>query len=250
MTGPLPAVRPRPAGPRILDFGEWPVYKGPGPPWKGKIMRLFGLLALVVSLAGPVSAQNRAGVFDHYLLALTWMPGFCMAEGDARDDPRCAAGRRAGWMVHGLWPQHANGSWPEFCQTPQRAPSRAETAAQAALFGTSGAAWHQWNKHGTCTGLSAADYYRLTSQALARVTLPDLFTRIDQRLTVAPQVIEAAFLEVNPSLSPQAMLTTCRGSAVYEVRICLTPDLQPRDCAPQTHLRECTLDRAVLHPLR
>lgn len=213
-------------------------------------MRLLGLVALLLALAGPGVAQNRAGVFDHYLLALTWMPGFCVAEGDARDDPRCQRGARAGWMVHGLWPQHANGAWPEYCQSAQRPPSRAETAEQAGLFGTSGAAWHQWNKHGSCTGLSARDYYRLTAEAQRRVSVPDLFTRIDQRLTLDPGVIEAAFLEVNPDLRPPMLLTTCRGSAIYEVRICLNRDLSPRDCAPQTHLRECALDRAVLHPLR
>jgi ribonuclease T2 len=63
-------------------------------------------------------------------------------------------------------------------------------------------------------------------------------------------VIEAAFLEANPDLSADMVLTTCRGQAIYEVRICLNRDLSPRDCARQTLTRECSLDRALLHPLR
>lgn len=251
------------AGPRILDFGEWGVYKGQNAPRKEQNMqtghkarrRRPALMRIVVLITAclmvlPATAQDRAGQFDHYLLALSWMPAFCDQDGDRRDDPRCAPGTGLGWVVHGLWPQHTGGHWPEYCPTPERQPSRRETAARADLFGASGPAWHQWNKHGRCTGLSAADYYTLTREALARLTLPEVFTAIRAPLNVAPEVVEAAFIEANPGLTPEMMVTTCRNDALVELRLCLTRGLEPRPCDPALIRRECALPAARLEALR
>ena len=212
-----------------------------------RLVSLGALLALVLA-AAPGRAQDRAGAFDHYILALTWMPAFCALEERGATDPRCARGQRAGWMLHGLWPQHQGGEWPEYCQTAQRNPSRSETAAQSDLFGSGGAAWHQWNKHGRCTGLSAAAYYALSRQALARLRLPDLFDRVDQPLRVAPQVIEEAFLAENPGLTEDMMVTTCRRDTLVELRLCLTRDLEPRPC--DAEVRFCRQRAVELLPLR
>ncbi len=215
-------------------------------------IRALMALVLAVALAVPGVAQNRgadhssdrAGAFDHYLLAVTWMPSFCALTGDARGDDRCERGQRRGWQVHGLWPQHADGSWPEFCRAPHRNPSRRETARQVDLFGASGAAWHQWNKHGSCTGLSPSDYYALTRAALDGISLPGQFEAARRDRTLAPEALEAAVIAANPGLTPGMLLITCRRDAVYELRLCLTRDLAPRPCAPQTLLRACALDAA------
>lgn len=211
-------------------------------------------LAFTLMATGAGSAQQRTqhqpGVFDHYLLALTWMPSFCAFTGDARADTRCAPGQRRGWQVHGLWPQHADGGWPEFCRAPHRNPSRQETARQADLFGTSGAAWHQWNKHGTCTGLNPTGYYALTRAAAEGLTMPDVFDAVSRDLRLAPQVIEDAFIEANPGMTADMLLVTCRSNAIYELRLCLTRDLTPRACAPQTLRRTCVLGSARLPALR
>lgn len=205
---------------------------------------------LPIFVAGAAPAQDRAGAFDSYLLALSWIPAYCATDGDERDDPRCEDGRRVGWAVHGLWPQHDDGSWPEYCHTNQRSPSRQETAAQAGLFGTSGSAWHQWNKHGRCTGLSAANYYRLVQAALDRIALPEVFEGIDRELRVNPDVVEAAFIEANPALDRDMMVTSCPGGDLVELRLCLTRDLEPEACAPALTRRECRRSAATLLPLR
>ncbi|GAB4266732.1 MAG: ribonuclease T2 [Pararhodobacter sp.] len=217
-------------------------------------MRSARLAALVpilaVGMLSPVTAQNVAGDFDHYMLALSWTPAYCAEDGDERDDPRCADGRGIGWAVHGLWPQYADGDWPEYCHTPHRDPSRRETRDEAPLFGTAGAAWHQWNKHGRCTGLSAQDYYDLVRLAVSRVNLPEVFDGITRALRVDPNVVEAAFIEANPELEPDMLVTSCRRGELVEIRLCLTRDLEPRDCSGETLRRACSLDAATLLPLR
>ena len=50
-------------------------------------------------------------------------------------------------------------------------------------------AWHQWNKHGRCSGLSAQDYYDLVRQAVASITLPAVFNGVNRELRVDPDVL-------------------------------------------------------------
>lgn len=215
----------------------------------GPVLKAFAAaFALATGLSAPAQAQNRAGEFDHYVLALSWIPAYCAQDGDARQDERCESGARVGWRVHGLWPQHAGGDWPEYCNTNHRNPSRQDTAAEADIFGSGGSAWHQWNKHGRCTGLSAQQYYALTREAFARFDLPEVFEQIDRRLSIAPQVVEDAFIDANPELNADMMTTSCRSNALTEVRICLTSDLEPRAC--DRAQRSCNARQAELLPLR
>src|SRR5262245_40576168 len=57
----------------------------------------------------------QAGVFDYYLLALSWSPTYCAGLDDGRYDPQCHGRERRpyAFVLHGLWPQFEN-RWPEF----------------------------------------------------------------------------------------------------------------------------------------
>jgi ribonuclease T2 len=207
------------------------------------------LLVLLMLLGSRAWAEGeRAGDFDYYVLALSWTPTWCALEGDDRNSPQCDAGQGYGFTLHGLWPQYEDG-WPSFCPTAARPPSRAETGAMVDIMGSSGLAWHQWRKHGSCTGLSAADYFRLSRLAYDRVTRPDLLRRLERPVRLPAQVIEEAFLEDNPALTDEMLTVTCRAGRVQEVRLCLTRDLDPHACAPDV-ARDCTLQDALFEPMR
>ena len=83
-------------------------------------------LMIWVMMALPVAAEDRAGVFDYYVLSLSWSPNWCAYEGDARGSDQCDARHDHGWILHGLWPQYHRG-WPDYCPTTERAPSPAMT---------------------------------------------------------------------------------------------------------------------------
>lgn len=209
---------------------------------------MLRLAALFACLALPARAEDVAGRFDYYVLALSWSSNWCMLEGDARGSPQCAEEEAFGWVLHGLWPQYERG-WPQDCPTTRRNPSRAETAEVADLFGSSGSAWYQWNKHGTCSGLSSTDYYRLAREGYDRVTRPDIFRRLDSPVELPADVVEEAFLRDNPDLSRDGITITCRSGMIQEARICLTRDLDFRDCGADV-VNDCTLEDALLHPMR
>lgn len=210
-------------------------------------MRVLILILLLGHFALPARADGeRAGDFDYYVLSLSWSPNWCKLEGDARESEQCD--RDVGWVVHGLWPQYEDG-WPAYCPTTARAPSRQMTAAQADIFGAGGAAWYQWKKHGVCSGLEADAYYDLAREAFVAVNKPEVLRKIDRTFAVPASLIEEAFLQVNPKWEPDMVTITCRDGHIQEVRICLTTDLDPRPCAPDTR-RDCTMQKALIEPIR
>lgn len=206
--------------------------------------------ALTLALVLPLTAQAQdiAGEFDYYVMALSWSPNWCAMEGDDRGSPQCAPGAGHGWVLHGLWPQYERG-WPERCRTRHPEPTRSQTAAMADIMGTSGLAWYQWNKHGTCAGLSSADYYALAREAFDRVEKPQVFSGLQQTVALPASVVEEAFLRDNPGIAADGLTVTCRAGMIQEVRVCMTRDLAFRDCGADVR-RDCTLDDALFDPIR
>jgi len=216
---------------------------------RGRIGGLILALSAVAGLTcGRVAAQDRAGAFDHYVLALSWNAGWCAAEGDARGAPQCDPREEIGFTLHGLWPQQGEG-WPEFCRGTARDPARHETAAMADIMGSAGLAWHQWRKHGRCTGLEPTEYFALSRRAWEQVARPEALRRLGRRVSIDPNVIEAAFIEANPGLTPDMVTVTCRDGRFREVRICLDPDLSPRACLGRS-ARDCGAPSVTLDPMR
>ena len=151
-------------------------------------------------------------------------------------------------MLHGLWPQYHRG-WPSFCPTTERNPSRAMTRDMADIMGTSGLAWHQWNKHGVCSGLSAPAYYDLSREAYAKVTRPEIFRKLDKAVKLPASVVEEAFLKANPQLEPDMITITCKDGRIQEARICLSKSLDPVPCGRDV-VRDCTATDALFDPIR
>ncbi len=209
-------------------------------------MRWLLVLFLTTSLAR--AEGEPAGEFDYYVLALSWSPTWCALTGDERGSPQCDSDADFGWVLHGLWPQYDTG-WPSFCRTTERNPSRSETAAEADLFGTGGNAWHQWNKHGRCSGLSSRDYYRIAREAYDRIERPAVFRQIKTPIRLPASVVEDAFLEDNKGLEADQITVTCKRGHLQEARICMTRDLEFRRCGPDV-IRDCRMQDALMAPIR
>lgn len=205
------------------------------------------VLLWLLSALPALADREKAGDFEYYVLSLSWSPNWCAMVGSAQDSPQCEARRHYGWILHGLWPQYARG-YPSYCRSAEPPPSRRMTAAMSDVMGTSGLAWHQWRKHGICTGLSAADYFALARRAYEAVNRPPLLRRIDRMMRLPASVVEEAFLEVNPDWRPDMLTITCRDGHIQEARLCLTRDLQPRPCGADV-VRDCTARDALFFPV-
>lgn len=186
--------------------------------------------------------------FDFYVLALSWSPSYCEAEGADANRQQCASGRPHAFIVHGLWPQFERG-YPQDCPTDRTEVPEQALRSLYDLTPSAGLIRHQWKKHGTCSGLSQEDYFATARAAREKVVIPEGFNGLDTYRTVAPTEAEDAFLRSNPSLQPAGIAVTCDNRYLREVRICLTKELGFRPC-PEIDRRACRLDKAVIPPIR
>jgi ribonuclease T2 len=210
------------------------------------------LAALALAAAPGFSVARaegeQAGAFDYYILALSWSPAWCALEGDARGAGQCDPRHDFGFTLHGLWPQAERG-WPSYCRTAARPATRAETAKMTDIMGSPGLAWHQWRKHGTCSGLAAAAYFDLARRAYEAVALPERFEPLTTDLRLPALAVEDAFLDANPGHARDTITVTCAEDRIEEVRLCLTRDLRPRPCGADA-IRDCRMRDALMEKVR
>ena len=209
-------------------------------------MRVFFVLLLWASAA--LADGEKAGKFDYYVLALSWSPTWCALEGDARNSPQCDASADYGWVLHGLWPQYHRG-WPAHCPTAERPPTRTMTEEMTDIMGSSGLAWYQWKKHGSCSGLSAPAYYALARDAYESLTRPDVFRKLKDPVKLPASVVEQAFLKANPGLEPDMLTITCRSGRIQEARLCLSKSLDPVPCGRDV-VKDCQMENALFAPIK
>ena len=213
-------------------------------------------LAAIAAWAGPATAQdqrqNAPGAFDFYVLSLSWSPSFCEVArergGPTRSQQVQCGGRPYSFVVHGLWPQYERG-FPEYCRRPSPRLARRIMTSMLDLMPAPGLIYNEWDKHGTCSGLSPRGYFELIRKARAAVKIPPEFLDLSEVKTVTPDAVEAAFVKVNPGMSRSAVAVTCDRKRLSEVRICMSKNLQFRACQ-EIDRRACRRDRLVMPPVR
>jgi ribonuclease T2 len=213
------------------------------------LMLSAGLVALAGSATAQDKRQNAPGEFDFYVLSLSWSPSFCeeAAERGGRSQIQCG-GRPYSFVVHGLWPQYENG-FPEYCQRPAPRLNRNIVSSMLDLMPAPGLIFNEWDKHGTCSGLSDRNYFETIRKARAAIKIPAEYLDLSQAKTVAPAEVEEAFIKANPGLSSAAVSVTCNRTRLSEVRICLNKDLQFRSCE-ELDRRACRRDQITMPPIR
>jgi len=217
---------------------------------------LITCAALLPGLIAPAAAQDRRqnspGEFDFYVLSLSWSPSFCEAAsergGPSKSQQIQCGGRPYSFVVHGLWPQYERG-FPNYCQQPSPRLDRNIVSSMLDLMPAPGLIFNEWDKHGTCSGLSARSYFETVRKARAAVKIPEQFIDLAEPKTIAPRDIEDAFVKANPGLTSDAIAVTCDRTRLSEVRICLNKDLQFRSCG-EIDKRACRRDSVLMPPMR
>jgi ribonuclease T2 len=194
--------------------------------------------------------QHEPGRFDFYVLALSWSPSFCAAAHERNNRaPQAQCGARPySFVVHGLWPQYERG-FPRDCQVPAPRLPRTIMESMLDLMPSPRLVYNEWDRHGTCSGLGAADYFNSVRKARGTVNIPSQFQNVTTTLAVTPDEVEEAFVKANPGLSRSAIAVTCDSKRLSEVRVCMTKDLRFRDCA-EIDRRACTNDKLIMPPVR
>lgn len=219
--------------------------------------RLAAVAALLLSISIASSTaqdrrQNEPGQFDFYVLSLSWSPSFCGATSErsadrAAREPQCGE-RPYSFVVHGLWPQYDRG-FPEFCQNPAPRLDRNIVASMLDLMPSPRLIFHEWDRHGACSGLPPRAYFETIRKARALVKIPSDYLDLAETKTVSPNEVQEAFVAANPGLGRDGIAIGCDNRRLNEVRICLSKDLKFRDCADIAR-RTCRREQLSMPPVR
>jgi ribonuclease T2 len=204
------------------------------------LIRSFAVALLVVTLSGVCSAQHKGepGKFDFYMMNISWSPEFCSI---ADTSPECKAPRN-GFVLHGLWAQNNDGSYPVFCS---ERPGPAHPEANLDLTPDLALLQHEWAKHGTCTTLSPEAFFASERKAYHSLAVPDVFLHIDHEMQMKPQEILDLFGKINPGFPPGSILLSCGNNRLTAVEACLGKDLKPLVCQG---LRTCRANVVKIAP--
>jgi ribonuclease T2 len=208
---------------------------------------LFALFSFSVPGLAQDARQNTPGEFDYYVLALSWSPSFCDAAGERAPRQQCGE-RPYAFVVHGLWPQYEKG-FPEFCQVPAPRLDRNLVSSMLDLMPAPRLVFHEWDRHGTCSGQQPRGYFETVRKARALVKIPADYLDVKSHLSVTPDEVEAAFVKANPGLSREAIAVTCDSRRLREVRICISKEFGFREC-PEVDRRACRREKLDMPPVR
>ncbi|MFL6415125.1 MAG: ribonuclease T2 family protein [Bryobacteraceae bacterium] len=198
-------------------------------------------LTLVLLAAASLPALAQSSKFDHYLLALSWSPEYCHSHSSST---QCSSDKHFGFVVHGLWPEYKTGSGPQHCGNQ---PGLANPGSMLDIMPDLGLVQHEWTTHGTCSGLSAEQYFGLIRKAFNSVKQPSQLTGAKSNQMLSPRQIKLDFEKVNPELSDSELMISCASNYLQAVEICLTKDLQPMTCPAPRDCRASTIRVPPIH---
>ncbi len=206
------------------------------------------LVLAVVSISArpkkPKSKTSSSSSFAYYMLVLSYAPDFCDETPAQKNSAECRPGNKFGFVVHGLWPQGETTRGPENCKD-SGGPSSDLVQSMLKYFPTEDLIHHEWTTHGTCSGLSADEYFSAVKKARDSVTIPDSLASTS-RQSLAPADVVGQVAAANSTFPKTAFRTSCytKGSELKEIRICLAKDLTPRACGSSAGT--CSLPKVTL----
>jgi len=201
------------------------------------------LLLLVAPFAEAKKKHHKPPEFDYYLLSLSWAPNFC-ASHPSDHSSECTAGNHTAFVLHGLWPQSNSGAPPMSC-APASPVAKDIVDHMLQFIPTRNLIQHEWEKHGTCSGLQAADYFAKLEQAFKSVQVPHDYPDLKQNQKFSVEDVESSFATTNHA-PKDAFRISCHAGDLVGLEVCLNKDLKYQACT-QT-VRECPSSQVLMRP--
>jgi len=237
-------------------------------------MRLSVFLLVACLMAGVYAATDSCngdafgtpGDFDYYVFALSWSADFC----NGSKYPGCinpVPFARQHLTIHGLWPGYnesrSGHPWPQCCPNSPDG-QYFDWSVYQALKADLDTYWpdaklsdptpqqmnqsfwnHEWNKHGTCSGLSQMAYFTETLYHIfAAVPTPALISNSVGSYLTQQQVYNAFGSPVCGSGQPCAVGIDCsKKNQFTQVLTCWDHSLRRITCpAASVGKKTCTQD--------
>jgi ribonuclease T2 len=186
------------------------------------------LLLVVCSVLSAFSenalAQDKGvpGKFDFYLLDMPWGPEFCSIKDVS---PQCEPQR--GFVLHGLWAQNYDGTWPVFCGNeagPKDLAKNLDLTPDLQLL------QHEWDKHGTCSAVGPKKFFAMEREAFRKVKMPAQLKRVDKEISMTSDHLLDLFAAANAGFTKESFSISCKDGGLTAIEACLDKNLHAIAC--------------------
>jgi ribonuclease T2 len=175
------------------------------------------------------------------------------------------------WVLHGLWPNRFDGSFPQHCEGKKCDPDRRTCGAEFVSSqitdlvpqlekwwpdivdnedpGHADFWWHEYWKHGTCATSryikNMHDYFAESLKLQQKLDLPAILENAG--ITPGETYIASDIIGAIQAVTGALPSLTCKNDEVlHEVRICYDKNLAYTNCWPE-YRKPCS--RAILYPM-
>ncbi len=214
-----------------------------------KVIKLLLVIGLTICVgmgnAWAADRANVAGQFDYYVMSLSWSPEYC-ASSNNPSSTQCGE-RRYSLVVHGLWPQYENGGFPADCSVRTTVP-KPIVDSMLDIMPSEELIQHEWDKHGTCSGLSVEKYFQLTRQIYNSIAIPAKYKQPTDYIVTSVKDLENDLIAANPTLDSGKIAIDCKSRYLEEIRVCYDKNNQSRTCGRKV-TDKCRA-KVVLRPVR
>lgn len=202
-----------------------------------KILTLLAILCFSAVVQPVLAKENQQQLieaeigsapadFNFYIFSISWSPTYC--EHHQQDKEECG-GKFPGFSLHGLWPMLTATNWPQNCSTTEKLTPEA-LAFGKKIYPNKALVKHEWEKHGTCSGLDALSYFKKAENAVLSVKVPPVFQNVKTPLSMSATKIVQSFISSNPVLKPDNILLECANKELTEVRFCMDKNSKFEHC--------------------
>jgi ribonuclease T2 len=206
-----------------------------------------------LSAAGLRFSQTSAQLRGRYSGQLRLLPahivvgaGVLRYARSSASSSECDPQRHFGFVVHGLWPENEDGSYPQHC-APAQPVAQATVQHMLPIMPDRGLIQHEWATHGTCSGLDTQTYFSDIDQAFHEVQMPQDYRAPASVVSANPADIEQKFADANHA--PRgAFRVSCSNAEFVAIEACLTKDMQYRQCG--SSLRDCRVPQVTVRPTK
>lgn len=175
-------------------------------------------------LTPPANEIVRDAPTAFYMLALTWAPEACRGREDDPDLAIQCRANRFGFVLHGLWPDGADGRHPRYCG-PAPEISAATVRKHLCMTPSPASLQHEWAAHGACGWASPEAYFADARRLWRGLRLPPM------PATTTAGEIRAAFVKANRGVRRDGIyIKTVEGGRLMDVRLCYDLRYRPAAC--------------------
>ena len=208
------------------------------------ILVVFCMATFAFGRKHSKGSKQGSASFNYYLLSLSWAPNYC-ASHPTDSSSECQAGNHTAFVLHGLWPSSNDDPMKPLNCKPAHPVAGGIVQHMLEYFPDKGLIQHEWAKHGTCSGLSSAQYFDKVEQAFKAVQVPDRYKNLDHSQQVSVKDLENDFAQAN-SAPAKSFRLSCHAGQLVALEACLDKDLHYQACPASA--RECPSSQVKLAP--